>query len=109
MAAVAQKEALAISTCTRDALAAKKARGDQLGTQANLTQAAREKSWVAMTQNAQTNLNNRQAAQLAGLLRATDATFRAIAEQLNQSGYRTWHGKEFHPMGVQRIPPKPTQ
>ncbi|QKG54966.1 recombinase family protein [Hymenobacter sp. BRD67] len=103
MAAVAQKEASAISTRTRDALAVKKARGAQLGTPANLTQAAREKSWVAMTQNARANLNNRQAAQLATLLRATGATLRAIAEQLNQSGYRTRYGKVFHPMGVQRL------
>jgi len=109
MAAVAQKEASAISTRTRDALAAKKAQGAQLGTPANLTQAAREKSWAAMTQNAQANLNNRQAAQLAALLRATGATLRAIADQLNQSGYRTRYGKAFHPMGVQRLLPKPVQ
>jgi hypothetical protein len=60
-----------------------------------------------MTQNALANLNNRQAAQLVGLLRATGATLRAIAEQLNQSGYRTPHGKAFHPMGVQRLLLKP--
>jgi hypothetical protein len=62
-----------------------------------------------MTQNAQANLNNRQAAQLAALLRATGATLCAIAEQLNQSSYRTRHGKAFHAMGVQRLLPKPTQ
>ncbi len=51
MVAVAQKEASAISTHTRDALAAKKARGAQLGMPANLTQAAREKLWGAMREN----------------------------------------------------------
>lgn len=74
---------------------------------ANLTPTAREKSWVVMRHNAQANVQNRQAAQLAALLRANGATFRAIADQLNQSGYRTRYGKAFHPMGVQRLLPKP--
>jgi DNA invertase Pin-like site-specific DNA recombinase len=103
MGAVAQKEASAISMRTRYALAAEKARGAQLGTPANLPQAARKKSWAAITQNAQANLNNRQAAQLATLLRATGATLRAIAYQINQLSYRTRHGKAFHTMGVQRL------
>ena len=48
-------------------------------------------------------MNNRQAAQLAALLQATGANLRAIAEQLNQSGYCTRRGKAFHPTGVQRL------
>jgi len=36
---------------------------------------------------------------IAALLRATGATLRAIADQLNQSGYRTRYGKAFHPWG----------
>ena len=48
-------------------------------------------------------MNNRQAAQLATLLRATGANLRAIAEQLNRSGYCTRRGKAFHPTGVQRL------
>jgi DNA invertase Pin-like site-specific DNA recombinase len=107
LAAVAQKEATAISTRTRDALAAKKARGFKLGTPANLTREAREKALASLQYNARNNVNNRQAAQLALLLQATGITLRAIADQLNQSGYRTRRGKSFHPMGVQRLLAKP--
>ncbi|NVO85433.1 recombinase family protein [Hymenobacter terrestris] len=103
LAAVAQKEAAAISSRTRDALAAKKARGFALGTPANLTAAARAKGLAARQANARANVHNRQAAQLATLLQATGKSLRAIAEQLNQSGYSTRRGKAFHPMGVQRL------
>ena len=88
---------------TRDALAAKKARGFVLGTPANLTTEAKLKGLAARQANAQTNVNNRQAAQLATLLQANGGTLRAIADQLNQSGYCTRRGKAFHPMGVQRL------
>jgi hypothetical protein len=57
LAAVAQKEASAISSRTRDELAAKKARGFTLGTPANLTEEAKQKSLVARQTNAQTNVN----------------------------------------------------
>jgi hypothetical protein len=58
---------------------------------------------AARQANAQTNVNNRQAAQLATLLRANGGNLRAIAAQLNRSGYTTRRGKAFHLMGVQRI------
>jgi DNA invertase Pin-like site-specific DNA recombinase len=103
LAAVAQKEATAISTRTREALKAKKSRGFELGTPANLTDAAREKGLAAVQRNAKDNVSNRQAAQLAELLRATGLSLREIAARLNQSGYRTRRGKQFFAMGVQRL------
>jgi DNA invertase Pin-like site-specific DNA recombinase len=109
LAAVAQKEASAISSRTRDALAAKKAPGFILGTPANLTDEAKLKGLVARQANAQTNVNNRQDTQLAALLRANGANLRAIAAQLNWSGYTTRRGKAFYPMGVQRLLAKTAQ
>jgi hypothetical protein len=58
---------------------------------------------AARQANAQTNINNRQAAQVPTLLRANGGNLRAIAAQLNRSGYTTRRSKAFHPMGVQRI------
>ena len=63
----------------------------------------RGKGLVARQANTQANVNNRQAVQLATLLKTNGVTLRAIAVQLNQSGYCTRRGKAFHPMGVQRL------
>ncbi|OUJ69078.1 hypothetical protein BXP70_27080 [Hymenobacter crusticola] len=103
-----QKEATAISTRTKDALAVKKAIRFQLSTPANLTAESWEKSWVSLQRNAQTNINNRQAKQLAILVRATGVSLQEIAARLNESGYLTRRGKTFHPIGVRRLLPDGT-
>jgi DNA invertase Pin-like site-specific DNA recombinase len=71
-AVIAQHERETISKRTKDALTAKKARGAKLGTPANLTPAAIEKSRYVRQANARDNLQNQQATRLGGLLRNRD-------------------------------------
>ncbi|MCB2380500.1 recombinase family protein [Hymenobacter sp. BT635] len=102
-AVIAQHERETIAKRTKDALAAKKARGAQLGTPANLTPAAIEKSRQVRQANARDNQQNRQAARLVSLLHAQGHTLQQMADELNEAGYRTRRGKAFFPMSVQRL------
>jgi len=58
---------------------------------------------AAMQRNAREHQANRQAAQLAELLRAKGQTLWQIATKLNEAGYRTRRGKEFQATTVQRL------
>jgi DNA invertase Pin-like site-specific DNA recombinase len=102
-AVIAQHERETISKRTKDALQAKKARGAQLGTPANLTTEAVAKGREVRQENARTHQANRQAARLAALLQGQGHTLQQIAQELNESGYRTRRGKKFFPMSVQRL------
>ena len=103
MATFAQHEAERTAERTRAALAQKKARGFTLGTPANLTMAARLKGSQQGKENARDHLSNRQAAQLGGLFRQNGMTLRAIAVQLNESGYLTRRGCPFKAQTVLRL------
>jgi hypothetical protein len=99
---VAQKKVSVISSWTRDALAAKQTRGFQLGTPANLPDEAKLKGRAARQTNAQTNVRNHQAAQLAALLRANVVNLRACRAAPSLGLY--YPAREgFYPMGVQRL------
>jgi DNA invertase Pin-like site-specific DNA recombinase len=102
-AVIAQHERETISKRTKDALAAKKARGATLGTPANFTAAIIAQGRATMQRNAREHQANRQAAQLAKLLRANGHTLWQIAAKLNDAGYRTRRGNAFHATTVQRL------
>lgn len=89
-AVIAEHERETISKRTKDALAAKKARGAQLGSPQNFTTAV---------------IAQGQAARLAELLRAKGHTLQQVADELNQAGYRTRRGRAFNPTTVQRLLP----
>jgi len=105
-AVLAQNERETIAKRTKDALAAKKQRGEVLGTPANLTAAARAKGVEAIKANAAAAKENIQAAQLIELLSGQGKTLAQMAEILNKSGYRTRRGGLFHAMSVKRLQTK---
>ncbi|GAB3224971.1 recombinase family protein [Spirosoma arcticum] len=102
MAVLAQHERELIGQRTKAALAAKKAQGFQLG-MPNITPAITALGLQVRKQNALTNQANRQAAELIRLYRKEGLTYQAIAQQLNEMGYRTRRGKAFLAMSVQRL------
>jgi hypothetical protein len=54
-------------------------------------------------ENARQDEHSLRAMTVIKLLRKSGATFRTIAQELNQSGFKTRYGKAFHPMGVKRL------
>jgi len=102
LAIIAQEERELISSRTKAALAEKKKQGIKLGNPQNLTESAREKAYESNRRKAAENLNNKRAKAMIDTL-IPGMSYKAAAEQLNNTGFTTSTGKQFSPMSVQRI------
>ena len=102
-AVLAQHERELISSRTKAALAARRARGLSLGNPANLTAEARKRGPQVRREIARNHKANRQASELAGLYRGQGLTLSEIAGRLNGAGYATRNGKTFKRETVRRL------
>ena len=103
MSVVAQHERELISQRIKQAFAEKKRRGERMGTPQNLTKEVRLKGLRVRQENAYNNQANLQSGQLSVMYRERGMTLQAIADRLNESGYRTRYGKLFQPRTVKNL------
>lgn len=101
-AGLAQREREIISIRTKQALAAKKAKGDKLGTIKNLNREGRIAGIKAIREKA--NSKNKMAKSFVS--KCKGMTLEAIAAELNNNGFRTSRGKLFHKTTVLRLKQK---
>ena len=97
-----QYERKTISKRTKDALAAKKARGVQLVTPANLTPAATQKGRDRSQAQAHAHEHNERAAAHIQLLHEKGLNYSQIAQKLNALRFLTRMGKAFRAEQVKR-------
>ena len=102
-AGLAQREREIISIRTKVALAQKKKQGVKLGTVENLTQKGRNKGVKSIIKKAQLNENNKRSMELIRLYKSNGMTLQEIADNLNNAGFKTSTGKQFHKTTVSRL------
>lgn len=100
--AIADRERELISIRTKQALDAKKL---EIGEWRNstFTEKTRQKGQRRIREKARLNPNNRRATELILLYKDKGLTLQAIAQKLNQAGFRTAQGKLFQKTTVSRL------
>ncbi|MBK8243279.1 MAG: recombinase family protein [Saprospiraceae bacterium] len=98
-AGLAQREREIISIRTKQALAAKKARGEKLGTIKNLNRIGRIAGNRSIKEKAV--IKNQMAKSFVN--KCDGMTLAAIATELNNNGFKTSQGKKFHKTSVKRL------
>ena len=102
--ALGEREASITSLRTRQALQAKRDRGESVGNpNAKITSEMRANSIASRKQDAKLNENNRKAYKLVSLLKEQGKSFAEISRELNESGYKTSNGKQWQIVQVQRL------
>lgn len=101
MAVMAEHEAKAISTRTKEALQAAKARGVRLGSQVPMTEAVRAKGREKVSQEFHEAYKRHYG--YVQLMRESGLSLRAIASRLNGEGHRTRTGAEWTAVQVSRV------
>lgn len=101
---LAEREAAITSLRTKQALQAKRDRGERVGNpNATISNEMRANSIATRRTDAQLNENNRKAYKLASLLLEQDKTYSEISRELNENGYKTPNGKQWKTVQVQRL------
>lgn len=101
---LAEREAAITSLRTKQALQAKRDRGEVIGNpNATISETMRANSIASRRKDAQLNNNNRKAYKLASLLMAQGKTLTEVSRELNENGYKTPNGKLWQTVQVQRL------
>jgi len=102
-ATVAQYERERICERIKDALKAKKARGDRLGSPQNLSDYSRQRSAEVRKQTAREQESNQKAWRVIQSLKCSGMSYRNIVDKLNEYGLVTVKGRQFKLATVQRV------
>ena len=103
LAVLAENEAATIRQRIRDALAAKRRRGEMLGNPKNLTADGRKLGPLKRKDIAKGNPRNQRAYALASELRANGLSYKKIADRLNESGFESPANKRFYASSARNL------